>query len=92
MSSIEPKTAFKVVNPGEGPKLSTAQLNFMKLIEQTNLERVAKLEKIRRRNTFTGWGLAAVVVGIYGYSMYAIKQEKFLDDFEEPAKVFDTKE
>lgn len=88
-SKIE--STFKVANPSEGPKLSPAQLNFMKLIETQNLERVAKLERIRTRNVWTGWGLGALVVGIYVYSMYAVKQEKFLDDFEEPQKVIELK-
>lgn len=92
MSSTENKTSFKVANPSEGPKLSPAQLKFMKLIETQNLERVAKLERIRRRNTWTGWGLGALVIGIYAYSMHAVKQETFLDDFEEPQKVIDTKQ
>lgn len=92
MSSEDSKAAFKIANPGEGVKLSPAQLNFMKLIEQQNLERVAKLERIRRRNAWTGLGLGALVLGIYGYSMFAVKQEKFLDDFDEPEKVIDIKQ
>lgn len=32
----------------------------------------------------TGIALGISVFGIYGYSMYAVKQEKFLDDFEIP--------
>lgn len=36
--------------------------------------------------TFSGLALGFSVLSIYGYSMYAVKQEKFLDDFEEPAK------
>lgn len=91
MSSTESKTAFKVTNPTDGRKLSPAQLSFMKLIETQNLERIAKLERIRRRNTWTGWGLGAVVLGIYAYSMSAVKQERFLDDFDEPEKVIDPK-
>lgn len=91
MSSSETRGAFKVSNPSEGPQLSATQLKFMKLIESQNLERIAKLERIRKRNTLTGWGLAAVVVGIYTFSMFAVKQERFLDDFDEPEKVIDTK-
>lgn len=35
---------------------------------------------------FSGALIGFSVLGIYGYSMYAVQQEKFLDDFEEPAK------
>lgn len=33
-----------------------------------------------------GCALGLGVLGIYGYSMFAVKQEHFLDDFEEPKK------
>lgn len=81
------KQTFKIVNPSEGPKLTPAQLAFMKLTEQENLKRVKKLEGIRRRNWMTGWTLAACVLSIYGYTILTIKQEKFLDDFQEPEKI-----
>lgn len=35
---------------------------------------------------FLGFLLGGAVLGIYGYSMFAVQQEKFLDDFDEPAK------
>lgn len=89
MSSNEAKATFKITNPKEGPKLSASQLTFMRLLEKENLERVAKLERIRKRNIWTGWALGATVLGIYAYSILSIKQEKFLDDFEEPKKVYD---
>lgn len=92
MPSTGQKTSFRVTNPTEGPQLSAAQLKFMQLIEAQNLDRINKLNHIRRRNTWTGWGLGAVVIGIYAYSMFAVKQEKFLDDFDEPEKVIDLKE
>lgn len=34
----------------------------------------------------SGLLIGSAVVGIYGYSMFAVQQEKFLDDFDEPAK------
>lgn len=92
MSSVDSKTAFKISNPSEGPELTPAQLNFMKLMEAENLERVTKLQRTCRRNTWTGWGLTGIVFGIYAYSIYAVKQERFLDDFDEPEKVIDTQQ
>lgn len=68
-------------------KLTPSELNFMKLIEQQNLERVQKLQKIRRNNKLTASFLGVSVLGIYFYSMFAVQQEKFLDDFIEPKKV-----
>lgn len=69
------------------PKLGRAQLDFMKLIEQQNIERVSRLNRIRRNNLVTAGVLGGSVLGIYAYSILSVQQEKFLDDFEEPKKV-----
>lgn len=81
------KQVFNVKDSNEGPKPTTAQLAFMKLVEQENIKRVKKLEIIRKRNWITGWALGLGVLGIYGYTIATIKQERFLDDFNEPEKV-----
>lgn len=67
-------------------KLKPAELEFIKEIEKQNLNRVVKLKRVRRNNIITGSLLGIGVLAIYGYSMYAVKQETFLDDFEEPKK------
>lgn len=67
-------------------RLNRAQLEQIKQIERQNLERVAKLKRVRRNNRITGSLLGVGVLAIYAYSMYAVKQESFLDDFEEPQK------
>lgn len=93
MSGIDQsKHAFKITNPKEGPKLTPAQTAFMKLTEQENLKRVKKLDAIRRRNWITGWTLGFCVLSIYGYTILTVKQERFLDDFNEPEKIIVTKE
>lgn len=82
-SSEPPKVRFA------DPKrtLKPAEIDFMKLIEKQNVERVLKLKKTRKNNLVTAAALGASVLAIYGYSLFAVKQEKFLDDFEEPVKV-----
>lgn len=93
MSGIgESKHAFKIANPKDGPKLTPAQIAFMKLTEQENLKRIKKLDAIRRRNWITGWSLGFCVLSIYGYTILTVKQERFLDDFNEPEKVIVKKE
>lgn len=88
MSRVESaKDTFKISNPAEGPKLSAAQIAFMKLTEKENLKRVQRLDAIRRRNWITGWTLGFCVLSIYGYTILTVKQERFLDDFNEPEKV-----
>ncbi|XP_037825032.1 cytochrome c oxidase assembly factor 3, mitochondrial [Lucilia sericata] len=77
----------KIKYAEQAPKLDKAQLEFMKLIEQQNLERVTKLQRVKRNNLITAGVLVSSVLGIYAYSILSVKQEKFLDDFDEPAKV-----
>lgn len=84
MSSAK-ESSFKIQEPGR--KLKSSEVDFMKLIEKENLVRVQKLQSLRRRNNLTGIVLGGTVLSIYLYSMLAIKQEKFLDDFSEPVKV-----
>ena len=43
------------------------------------------MRKYQKRNILVGLGLTAGVLGIYFYSMFAVKQENFLDkEFDEP--------
>lgn len=92
MSGTESTNQFKITNPREGPKLTAAQIAFMKLTEQENIKRVQKLELIRKRNWMTGWTLGLCVLSIYGYTILTVKQERFLDDFQEPEKIVVQKE
>lgn len=86
-SNSAKESSFKIQEPGR--KLKPSEVDFMKLIEKQNLQRVKKLQTIRKRNNITGISLGAFVISIYFYSMYAVKQERFLDDFNEPLKVSD---
>lgn len=73
----------------ESHKFTSIEKEYMQRIHQQNLNRVQNLNKIRRRNRFLGAALSACVVSIYSYTLWAIKQENFLDDFNEPEKVID---
>lgn len=64
-------------------KLSQAQLDYMKILEKQNIDRVAKLKRLRRNNLITGFALLGSVIGIYTYSILAVKQEKFLDELDD---------
>lgn len=72
-------------------KLRQSDLDFIKFVEKQNRERVEKLIRLRKRNLFTGCLLGVGVFSIYFYSMFAVRQEKFLDDFDEPIKVIEEK-
>lgn len=71
-------------------KLKQADVDFIKYIEKQNRERVRKLQFLRRRNLITVSILGAGILGIYGYSMYAVRQENFLDDFDQPPTTANT--
>lgn len=76
----------KVNLKDSGRKLSQTELDFMKIIEKQNFQRVQKLQRMRRTNIITGCLLGGGVLSIYLYSMFAVQQERFLDDFNEPEK------
>jgi len=56
---------------------------FIRDVEKRNLQRINNLLRIRRRNLFTGIGLAVFVGCVYTYSILAVRQEKFLDEIVE---------
>jgi len=68
----------------EKASLNVSTSDWMKIIEKQNLKRVEQLRKTRKSNVITGLALSAGVLSIYAYSLLAVKQETFLDDFEEP--------
>jgi len=73
-------------NSFDKSKLSESQLLYMKIVEQQNLERVEKLRKLRAKNRMVGIALGVTIVGIYSYSILAVRQEKFLDELDTSSK------
>uniref|UniRef100_A0A6V7M2M1 Cytochrome c oxidase assembly factor 3 n=1 Tax=Bracon brevicornis TaxID=1563983 RepID=A0A6V7M2M1_9HYME len=71
------------------PKLTTSDLHWMKQVEKQNLERVKKLKNTRSKNKYVALTLAAGVAAIYAYTIAAVKQETYFDDFEMPETVCD---
>ncbi|PSN41721.1 Cytochrome c oxidase assembly factor 3 [Blattella germanica] len=65
--------------------ISRTTVDYMKIVEKENLRRVQELQRIRQRNIRTGLILGGGVLGIYLYTIFSVRQEKFLDDFDEPA-------
>ena len=50
------------------------------------VKRKMLMRRYRTRNAFVGLGLTAGIIATYAYSMYAVKQETFLDkEFDQPA-------
>lgn len=84
MGDFKPKISS---TEGANPVLKKAELDYMKLIEHMNAERVKRLQETAKKNKLVGSSIGLTVFGIYLYSIFAVKQETFLDDFSEPAKV-----
>lgn len=84
--SFKPKVSGSGTD-AKDPILNKAAIDFMKIIEQKNRERVEKLRLTARRNRIVGLSIGAGVFSIYLYSIFAVQQETFLDDFNEPKKV-----
>ena len=59
-------------------------MEFVRLAERQNLERAQRHKKYRRKDWLIASICFFIAISIYGYTMYAIKQERFLDDFEMP--------
>lgn len=76
--------ADKDVMPKADLKASQVDTYYMKILESKNLARVNKLNLVKKRNGLLGCVLAGSVLSIYAYSIFKVKQETFLDDFEEP--------
>lgn len=74
-----PKVDF--MKDGEIDKKLLQQIKF---VERQNLVRATRLNRMRRNARYTGFILGGISLSIYAYSIYSIKQETFLDDFEEP--------
>lgn len=70
----------------DSAKIKNIHFSLMNEIEKQNSERVKRLVKLRRSNRILGCLLGGTVFSIYFYTIYSIKQEKFLDDFNEPEK------
>ncbi|XP_060533834.1 uncharacterized protein LOC132706498 [Cylas formicarius] len=70
-------------------KVSAAEREYIRRAQEDNLKRVERLKRVKRNNWITLGVLGATVLGIYSYTILSIKQETFLDDFEEPAKIIE---
>uniref|UniRef100_A0A8C8RC04 Cytochrome c oxidase assembly factor 3 n=1 Tax=Pelusios castaneus TaxID=367368 RepID=A0A8C8RC04_9SAUR len=63
----------KRIDPVRRPELSPEEMHQLAL----------KKRRLLGRNVLTMLGLGALVAGIYGYTIYKISQEQFLDELEQ---------
>ncbi|KAK7092439.1 hypothetical protein V1264_008181 [Littorina saxatilis] len=72
----------KVDMSKEFSKLSEADKYFVRKLEQMNRDRAKDMKTLRRKNWMTALAIGTGVASIYFYSMYAVRQERFLADFD----------
>ena len=72
------------LNEIDQKKLSPAMQMYANKINAKNVEEFNKMKKVKSYNRIVAGLLATFVLGVYGYTMFAISQEKFLDDFDVP--------
>lgn len=77
---VMPKVDLNILKQNTGRSAT----DYMKVLEAKNAARVAKLLNIKKKNNLLGSVLALTCVSIYAYSIFKVKQETFLDDFDEP--------
>jgi len=70
-------------------KLGDIQMAFVRKAEFRNADRAQKHRHFRKKDTISGLICLAIVVSIYSYTIIAVKQEDFLDDFEDPDPLAD---
>ncbi|KAL4657830.1 hypothetical protein GN956_G1741 [Arapaima gigas] len=74
--SNKPKT-----EPGKQP-LSAAQQEFVRM----ELQKVRNCS-LRTRNRATGMIVGAFVVGLFGYTVYSVKQERVVEEVDEEVRI-----
>jgi hypothetical protein len=67
-------------------KLKPSEQHFVKKVEDMNVNRAKDMKLLRGRNKLAGLFIAAGVFGIYFFTIFSVKQEKFLDFDTVPEK------
>ena len=68
----------------ELPTMKASDQYFIKKLQAESLKKANAIIAQRRRARISGAATLGAVVGIYFYTLYAVKQENFLDFEEKP--------
>lgn len=68
-------------------RIKSVDFMHLKQAEEINVHRALKHRQLRKKTSILGLSLALGVIGIYVYTIKTVKQETFLDDFNEPETV-----
>lgn len=72
-------------------KLKYSDLMYMKQAEEAAIQRALIYKQKRNNCAIAGFALAGLSIGIYLYTIYAVRQETFLNDLNEPEIVIEKK-
>ncbi|KOC69228.1 hypothetical protein WH47_11013 [Habropoda laboriosa] len=61
----------------------------MKQAEEIALQKALKYRNTRLKCSILGISLGGIALGIYLYTIHAVRQETFLDDLNEPEKIIE---
>lgn len=70
-------------------KLKYSDLIYMKQAEEIAVQKALIYKRTRTKCTIAGISIASVALGIYLYTIHAVKQETFLNDLNEPEKIIE---
>lgn len=70
-------------------KLKYSDLIYMKQAEEVAVRKALIYRRTRTKCTIAGISIASVALGIYLYTIHAVKQETFLNDLNEPEKIIE---
>lgn len=68
----------------EFDKLSPSEKLYIKKLDAMNKKRLESVQRRKKFGRIAGISLTLFALSVYFYTMYAIQQEKFLDDFTVP--------
>lgn len=69
----------------EKDKVHPYILDQIKIVEKDNFRRLLNWKRIIFSGRVGGIALGGLALSIYGYTMYAVKRETFLDNLDEPS-------
>lgn len=73
-----------VDEPNVRRQLGPVQMNFVKQAERDTAKRASRHRMFRRKDWYVAAVCISIAASIYAYTIFAIKQETFLDDFDMP--------
>lgn len=82
--SVKSMQQVDVDDPSLQAQLGELKMGLIRKAEKENLKRAKKHVKYRRRDWMIGGICIGIIIGVYSYTIWAMQQETFLDDFEVP--------